>query len=53
MAPISNTQRQREFVARRQAEGYRLLREWVHADDVARVKAYIAKLAKARDKGKA
>ena len=44
----SNRERQAAFAERMTAAGFVLAREWVHAIDAPRVRAYVERLNKAR-----
>lgn len=47
--PKPGKQRQKEYVGRLKAEGYRRVCFWVHEDDVQLVKDTIAELAEGRE----
>lgn len=46
----ANARRQREWRARINAAGYKILNVWCHPDDAERLKRYAERLRKHRDK---
>jgi hypothetical protein len=51
MKPRTVAQRKADERQRRREAGQSLVQEWVHCDDVGRLRKYAAKLRKARERG--
>ncbi len=52
MTPKSTAQRQRDYIDRWRAAGYKLLRNfWAHPEDEAAIRLYAERLQRKRSKG--